>query len=62
MYTFPITACFLFTDWRLYFRTQRILSERTKLVAERKLRKDQAIESGKIEHATLIGHIGKEFY
>lgn len=45
-------------DARLYVRTKRIITEKAKKLAEEKLRKDQAISTGKKQYATLIGHIG----
>lgn len=49
------------SDKRVYFRTQRIIAERSMKGSEEKLRQIQANVTKKIEHATLIGHIGKTF-
>lgn len=49
-------------DARVYYRTKRLISEKGQRVAEAKLRKDQAITTGKKEHATLIGHIGLHLF
>lgn len=49
------------TDWRLFVRTKRILSERNKREAENQLRADQANATGAIKYATLMGHIGLTF-
>lgn len=46
------------TDHRVYERTKRLISESHKKAAEHKLRADQC-RLGKVEYATLIGHIGK---
>lgn len=45
-------------DWRLYVRTKRIMSERSRRLAEEQLRRDQALATGQSKYATLIGHIG----
>ena len=58
MLKFPILRP---SDHRIYMRTQRLKSERTQKNAETKLRRDQAITTKKVEHATLIGHIGRTF-
>ncbi|KAG4075871.1 hypothetical protein HA402_003697 [Bradysia odoriphaga] len=47
-------------DHRLYERTMRLISQSHKRAAENQLRADQA-RLGKVEHATLIGHIGRTF-
>ncbi|XP_059611861.1 nitric oxide-associated protein 1 [Phlebotomus argentipes] len=49
------------SDYRLYVRTQRIISERYAKGQEEKLRRIQANKTGSVEHATLIGHIGQSF-
>lgn len=49
------------SDWRVFVRNKRIMSERAKRYEEAKLRKDQAVKTGKVEYATLIGHIGRTF-
>lgn len=46
------------TDHRLYERTQRLISLSHRKAAENQLRADQC-RLGKVEYATLIGHIGK---
>lgn len=49
------------TDYRLYLRSQRLISQRHKNSEEAMLRREQAIKTKKVEHATLIGHIGTTF-
>lgn len=46
---------------RLFQRTHRIQSEKSKRYAEEKLRKTQATTTGNLKYATLIGHIGRTF-
>ncbi|XP_055618225.1 nitric oxide-associated protein 1 [Toxorhynchites rutilus septentrionalis] len=58
MLKFPILRP---SDYRLYMRTKRLQSERVKLREEEQLRKQQAKRTKSIEHATLIGHIGRTF-
>lgn len=49
------------SDYRVYLRTQRLLSEREMKQAEDALRKEKAKEDMSIRNATLIGHIGRTF-
>lgn len=58
MLKFPILRI---SDARKYWRTMRLLSERQRNAEESQLRQLQARDTGKIEHATLIGHIGQSF-
>jgi ribosome biogenesis GTPase A len=58
MLKFPILRP---SDYRIFERTQRLISEKAQKFAEEKLRRDQANTSKKAEHATLIGHIGQTF-
>lgn len=58
MLKFPILRP---SDHRIYDRQQRLMNERHQKYAEDKLRRDQANTTKKIEHATLIGHIGRTF-
>jgi nitric oxide-associated protein 1 len=58
MLKFPILKP---SDYRLYLRTQRLLKERNKKSVADQLRVDLAKSTNKIEHATLIGHIGLTF-
>lgn len=47
--------------WRLYMRTQRLLAERQKKIAEDKLRRFQLKRTNDVQYATLMGHIGRTF-
>lgn len=58
MLKFPIMRP---NDWRMYVRTKRILSQRGRLAEAEKLRRDQAQQTRRTEHATLIGHIDRTF-
>ncbi|XP_053682391.1 nitric oxide-associated protein 1 [Sabethes cyaneus] len=58
MLKFPILKP---SDYRLYLRTKRLLSERLQKIEELKLRKHQAKNTGMTQQATLIGHIGCTF-
>ncbi|XP_055614065.1 nitric oxide-associated protein 1 [Uranotaenia lowii] len=58
MLKFPILRP---SDYRMFLRTKRLQSERLKIHAENKLRRQQARETGSPKFATLIGHIGKTF-
>lgn len=58
MLKFPILRI---SDARQYLRTMRLVSERSEKRAEETLRQIQAKETGKVEHATLMGHIRQTF-
>lgn len=58
MLKFPILRP---SDYRIFERTQRLISEKAQKYAEEKLRRDQANTTKKPEHASLIGHIGQTF-
>ncbi|XP_055522740.1 nitric oxide-associated protein 1 [Wyeomyia smithii] len=58
MLKFPILRP---SDYRLYLRTKRLLSEKLQQIQEEKMRKHQARNTGLVQHATLIGHIGCTF-
>lgn len=58
MLKFPILRI---SDSRKYWRTMRLISEQASKQEEQRLRKIQATETGKVEHATLLGHIGQSF-
>nr|CAD7460474.1 unnamed protein product [Timema tahoe] len=47
--------------WRLYQRTKRLLSNRSRVVVERKLRRLQTNDTNKPDNPTLIGHIDRTF-
>nr|CAD7426674.1 unnamed protein product [Timema monikensis] len=47
--------------WRLYERTKRLLSNRSRVVVERKLRRLQTNDTNKPDNPTLIGHIDRTF-
>uniref|UniRef100_A0A1B0EZN4 G domain-containing protein n=1 Tax=Phlebotomus papatasi TaxID=29031 RepID=A0A1B0EZN4_PHLPP len=49
------------SDYRIFLRTRRIISEQYEKGQEAKLRRLQANKTGKVEFATLIGHIGHSF-
>lgn len=49
------------SDYRIYLRTQRLLSERQMKHAENALRNQKAQDDMSIRNATLIGHIGRTF-
>lgn len=50
------------SDFRIYLRTQRLLSEKQLKQAEDALRRERAIKEKNFKDATLIGHIGRTFY
>lgn len=58
MLKFPILRI---SDARKYWRTARLVAERAQNAQESKLRKLQARDTGRVEHATLMGHIGHSF-
>lgn len=49
------------SDYNIYLRTQRLLSEREMKHAEEAMRNEKARESMSIYNATLIGHVGRTF-
>jgi ribosome biogenesis GTPase A len=49
------------SDFRLFLRTKRLQHEFKMKIAENQLRKIQAQKTKSIQHATLIGHIGRTF-
>lgn len=49
------------SDHRLFLRTQRLINDQAQNRGEAQLRRIQANATGKIKHATLIGHIGRTF-
>lgn len=58
MLKFPILKT---SDYRNFLRTQRLIAERKNKNVEAQFRREQAKATKKIEHATLIGHIGMTF-
>lgn len=58
MLKFPILRI---SDARKYWRTMRLVSERAEKAQGERERRSQAKETGKVEHATLLGHIGQSF-
>lgn len=58
MLKFPILRI---SDARKYWRTMRLISERGEKADEERTRKVQAKETGRTEHATLLGHVGQSF-
>lgn len=58
MLKFPILNA---SDYRIYARTQRLVAQQKSKRDEETLRREQAKRTKKIEHATLIGHIGRSF-
>lgn len=58
MLKFPILKT---SDFRIAIRTKRLIEQQKGKYEEQKLRREQARSTKKIEHATLIGHIGMTF-
>lgn len=58
MLKFPILRI---SDARKYWRTMRLVSERTERAGEARTRRLNARDTGSVEHATLMGHIGQSF-
>lgn len=58
MLKFPILKT---SDFRIAIRTKRLVAQQKSKFEEQKLRREQATSTKKIEHATLIGHIGMTF-
>lgn len=58
MLKFPILKP---SDYRIFLRTKRLIAEQRGNAEEEKLRRDQAKETRRSKHATLIGHIGRTF-
>ena len=58
MLKFPILKN---SDYRNFLRTKRLIAEQKKKNMEAEFRREQAKSTKKIEHATLIGHIGMTF-
>lgn len=49
------------SDYRIYLRTQRLIQEKKQMQPINELRRKKSAETDSIQHATLIGHIGKTF-